>query len=428
MFIPIGNKIKALRQKQKICQQDLCCGILSRTILSKIENNKMLPSIPQLEHISKTLNVPITYFFNDDELAADIQVKTLHDRTIEIEDLFKNKKYLTIVEAYEQGKCKLNEDCTLCYYVGISYYYINLYNKSLVFLRKFITSYKHSSESYKYRNVEYFATAHNILSIIMLNNSNFKKALSYLNEALNIIKLYRNYDTKIYSIIISNIGSIYCKIHQYEKVIAVLEPFLENKDDMVYLFAVSSIHLSLNIAYFELSNYEASLNHVKNAIWLFKYIGKNFDANECYLNYINVLRFTYKFDEAMNLINELKSENDTDDKLINLLMIEEMALYFNLGKFETALTLSRDVKLKNLRKRSKMDYYFIIGHALFLKGDLITSYTYLNKCIKYFRNKKFYLDLSLIYDDLHIIFNDESYKTLSENYKEMLYTKNICIF
>lgn len=430
MRVPLGSKIKALRLKQKICQQDLCCNILSRTILSKIENNKMFPSIPQLEHISKVLSIPLYCFFEDNELTADIvdEIETSSDQMIIIKDLFDNKKYLRLIDDYEQKNFKLGLDCIIYYYTGMSYFYINLYNSSLMLLRKFITNYKHSNDSYKYKNVEYFATALNTLSSIMFYNSNYKKALSYLNEAINVMELYKKCETKIYDIVISNVGSIYCKTQQYEKAIAVLESFLSNKYDMVYLLAGASIHLSLNIAYFQLSKYNDSINHVKKAIWLFNYIDRKFDSNECYLNYINMLRFTGNFDEAVSLIYSLKKENENDDELINLLLIEEMEVYFNLGEFDKLLVVLKSIKLKNLRKASKMDYYLIVGHVLFTEGNFNTSYNYLNKCIKYFISQKFYIDLKLIYDDFLIIFNDDNYRLLSEKYKKMDSKKNIIVY
>lgn len=427
MIIPIGSKIKALRQKRKICQQDLCCEILSRTILSKIENNRMLPSIPQLEHISKVLNMPIYYFFRPDDAAVLGEPANIDEEIDNIMSLYDNKKYLDIIGLYEQGILKINKNLILLYYSGMSYFYAQLHNNSLILLRKFITAYKSSSSSFKYENIESYASSLNILSSIMIKNSNYNKALSYLYEASKVLELHKKCNTKIYDIVINNMGAVYCRQLEYEKAIGVLEAFLSKKYDMVYLFALSSIHLSLNLAYYHIGKYTESIKHIKNALWLFDYIGKSFDSNECYLNYINVLRFARRFDEALKLIDELKETKGNNNELLNLLLTEEITVYFNMDKFDEVLRISCNIKVKDLRKSSRMDYYMIMGHVLFLEGSLSSAYTYLNKCKKYFLNQKFYSDLSLIYDDLSIILNDGHYNIISGEYKKMPYAKNIVV-
>lgn len=72
MKLAIGSKIKILRKQRKISQQDLCGELINRTVLSKIENEKMYPSIPQLIFISKKLKIPISFFLKKKLLKTKI--------------------------------------------------------------------------------------------------------------------------------------------------------------------------------------------------------------------------------------------------------------------------------------------------------------------------------------------------------------------
>lgn len=67
MKIPIGSKIKHYRLKMNISQKELCGEFFNRTTLSKIETNKMLPSIPQLEYIADKLDLLVANFFVDED-------------------------------------------------------------------------------------------------------------------------------------------------------------------------------------------------------------------------------------------------------------------------------------------------------------------------------------------------------------------------
>ena len=57
----LGDKIKFFRKKAGLTQLELSCDMLSRSTISKIESNKYTPSILQLQHIAKILNIDVSY-------------------------------------------------------------------------------------------------------------------------------------------------------------------------------------------------------------------------------------------------------------------------------------------------------------------------------------------------------------------------------
>ena len=61
----IGDKIKNLRLSKKITQAALCGEIITRNMLSRIENNVALPSLPTLRHLANALGVSAGYFLDD---------------------------------------------------------------------------------------------------------------------------------------------------------------------------------------------------------------------------------------------------------------------------------------------------------------------------------------------------------------------------
>ncbi len=65
----IGEKIKRLRTEKFMTQSELSGGVITRNMLSSIENGTALPSLATLKHISSKLNVPAGYLLaeGDDE-------------------------------------------------------------------------------------------------------------------------------------------------------------------------------------------------------------------------------------------------------------------------------------------------------------------------------------------------------------------------
>lgn len=67
--INIGERVKALRQKQKLTLQEVAQETgFSTALLSKIENNVVSPPIPTLWKIAEALKVRIGYFFQEEGL------------------------------------------------------------------------------------------------------------------------------------------------------------------------------------------------------------------------------------------------------------------------------------------------------------------------------------------------------------------------
>jgi transcriptional regulator with XRE-family HTH domain len=63
----LGSKIRKIRKEKLLTLKDVAqMTNLTESLLSQIENNKAQPSIASLMAISKALNTPIAYFFDQD--------------------------------------------------------------------------------------------------------------------------------------------------------------------------------------------------------------------------------------------------------------------------------------------------------------------------------------------------------------------------
>ena len=427
MSNPIGNKIKTFRLQKNISQEALCGDYLSRVSLSKIENNKMIPSIPQLKYISSKLDVSIAEFFYEESYKD--QVKFYIVQQSKLRGLFESKDYYGIVKYYEfeLEEFKRSKDNNKNYYLGISFFELEMYGEALKVLKKYTAEYNKFSEEAQKDNVLNFAYALNTLFKIMIKNSNYIKGEHYLVMAKKYLYRYGMDNVMLNFIIHNNLAYTYIQLNKFNKVITLLESFLSFNYKLVATEILANLHISLNIAYYNLGEYEEAIKHIRKGIHLFSYLGFSEYVAGCYVNYANALRYNKEFVNAIETLNRCKKDFSDNVSIINRLMIQEMAVYFNMDNFNKVLELSKSIKLTSLRGNNKSSYLFMVGHVNFLKGNYEGATNYFLKCEKEFIKKNYIKDLSLMYEDLYKMTNDELYMHKLEQFTDNRNRKNIVI-
>lgn len=78
-FSLIGTKIRDARLSKKMTQAELADGIVTRNMISRIENGLVLPSVPSLCDIAKRLDLPVGYFLDDDNDGSEIRRERLFE-------------------------------------------------------------------------------------------------------------------------------------------------------------------------------------------------------------------------------------------------------------------------------------------------------------------------------------------------------------
>lgn len=417
MTIFLGEKIKNLRQEKSLSQLALSSDILSRSTLSKIETNKILPSLEQLMYLADELDVPISYFFSNKDIPT-------HDCDIfkSINELYQNKKYFDIITYYESKQS--DNEFIYYYFIGMSYFYIDIFDKASKSLKKFISKYKNQCEKIKSTYVEQVAIALNTLSKILLKNKNYRKALKYLFIADNYLKSYSNKDKKIYFIVNNNISVIYSMLHEYFISKQHLQDFLSNNLDLHYATVMSSIYINLNICCFCLKEYSSAIDYVVKAIFYYNLTDRTYDEGESYINYLNALRYSHKFEESLDLIDMLTHSNSYSKELVEIYKLQRLIVYYNKNDFIYVLNNYMQININLLRKKSLMDYYFICGYVEYYKSDYKKCHTYFLKCEQYLIKKDRFLDLSVIYNIFADILEAEEYNSKSIHYKELYTSMN----
>ncbi len=95
MLIQISNKIKEIRKQKNITVQELATkASVSKGLISQIENNRTVPSLPVLMNIVQSLNLDLNDFFKDISLKKKIPQKIVFKLP---------KDYQTFEKEYAKG-------------------------------------------------------------------------------------------------------------------------------------------------------------------------------------------------------------------------------------------------------------------------------------------------------------------------------------
>lgn len=62
----LGNRIREARLRKQLTQKDVVGDYMTRNMLSKIENGSATPSVKTLSYLSETLELPMSYFMDED--------------------------------------------------------------------------------------------------------------------------------------------------------------------------------------------------------------------------------------------------------------------------------------------------------------------------------------------------------------------------
>lgn len=404
----IGSKIKLLRKQNGLTQSELCGNLINRVVLSKIENNKMSPSLEQLEYISIKLNTPIVYFIDDTNTDCFNMDNINHNF---IYDLYKSKKYIDIINLLQSDVEKNNavKDPNKYYYTGMSFYEIGIFNNSKKYLTKYTNEYAKLSRELQSENILYFATALNTLFKISMKNNNLKRCRKYLETAKKYICLYNYTESYTSFCIYSNLALLYLKDCRYNNIIKLLENFLSLDRNYQYINILPDMYLSLSIACYNVNEYEKSIKYIKKAIYLFLFDDNEYEAGLSYLNYTNALRYCSKFTEAFRIIDMCKCDYKNYTKLYQRFLIQEMILYFNIKQFDSIIKISDSIDLNILPKMSQCNFYYIMCSMAISNGDISKASKYLTKFENYFFNRNYLNDLKSIYTDFYKLSNDERF-------------------
>lgn len=95
-IMDVGNKIKKIRLYKKMTQSELAEGIITRNMLSAIENSKALPSLTVLRMLADKLDVSCDILLSDEDISLENTI-SLDKKLPQMKKLFFGGKYQEVI-------------------------------------------------------------------------------------------------------------------------------------------------------------------------------------------------------------------------------------------------------------------------------------------------------------------------------------------
>jgi transcriptional regulator with XRE-family HTH domain len=272
----LGTKIKNIRKIRKLTQTALTGDMITRNMLSRIENGAANPSLETLEYLANGLGVSVSYLLSEDD---DLLFYEKKDKISQIYKAYEAKNYAACIKLINSLSDKDNE---LNYILSASYLE---HAKSMVRRGSLITALKNLELCEKHckltvidtQHIEaqipmYTAIAKNIQSpLLEFDSQKYTSALvdSVDYEFFKYLTLDFSYafETSIYSLHME--AKKYMKERSYLEASKILLGAAElSKKDNYNAFVIFSIYTDLEYCYKQLYNYEKAYLYSNKRITL----------------------------------------------------------------------------------------------------------------------------------------------------------------
>jgi len=264
----IGDKIKNLRKKKGMSQEDLCKNICSQSEISRIENNKINPSSYVLQQIAKRFGVSIDYFNYATNTTRDdykAEVKKLLERNR------RDRNYLEIERIIQQESnspaiinCDYMKDY-MNWHEGITMYH--LHGNAELALELLNSSLDLNEIVYSDLEIEIL----NSMGIICRHEKKYEEGRLYFEKALNSIKEFpfTNKD-RLFAKISYNLSKLYTDINLFDESLILCENGIKlcrlNEDMFLYV----EFHYQSGRNWIQKGNQELGLEFWKKAVEILK--------------------------------------------------------------------------------------------------------------------------------------------------------------
>lgn len=341
----LGKKIRTLRRKQKLTQQELSTGIVTASMVSQIESDKVTPSVALLEQLASRLGVNIDYFEGDlnnksDELQSYRSARSLMNagRYAEAVDFLNTLSWP--LSAQFKPEVVYNEIANCHIQVGDYERAVRIYEELI-------------QVGYERNDLSTVVHAYYQVGLSLRRIGRHQVARMYWQRAIDLLSInstgYMPIALKIYA----NLGRQYLQEENWSSSKAAYE-------EAIHLFQLYSGSLDLAKAYhglacacMHLGDYEDALRHNDEAVAAHIAAENHKGAMRCRLNRGVILRHAKRFTEAKGYLRTLRSMVSQRDEVLFLAILHETAtVAWQVGDFDVAL---KDSEMALQRK--KIDGY-----------------------------------------------------------------------
>lgn len=270
----IGDKIKALRKKQKKTQAEICADTITRNLLSEIECGKATPSIATLKYLASRFDVSPAYFLSEDDDLLFFEKK----KSIEsIKSAFSEQKYAECIKLISSLSALDDE---LKYILAKSHFSLG---RQAVLRGSLITGKKHLEQAkiYSYETIYDTEKINNLLIMYLALCENIQSPLLEFDVKAFESGLDPDFELEFYKYIISDYEYNYknpvfskhikakefIKSRLYNDALRLLEEISNEKNPKTYnSYVMFGVYTDMEYCSKQMANFEAAYKYASKRL------------------------------------------------------------------------------------------------------------------------------------------------------------------
>lgn len=279
--------------------------------------------------------------------------------------------------------------------IGVAYYDLSSYHKSLDYFNKALSFFKTLS------NQKYIVACTRNIGNIHYQTGDFEKALTYYLESLELSEQIE--DEIGIAGAYTNIGNVYIKLNYLDKALLYFQNAAKSFETLKDARGIAINNINLGNVYEELGQYNKALIHYQESQKINEKLGYKLAVAESLTNIGGIYIKTNNYNKALEYyLRALKIQETVKDKRGAAITLAGIADIYtrsdnterSIDYYKKSLDISLEARLKEISKKN----YEKLANLYEQKGDLKTAYQY-QKLFK-------------LYTDS--LFNDAKLKLLSE--------------
>lgn len=293
----VGEKIRALRLKLGMTQQDLAGNDFTKSFISQIEKNHARPSLKSLQIIADRLGKPISYFLDEDYTPQSTDPDKIDHLILLASHLEQEEKIADAINYYKEAlsladKTDYRRRGQLFFYLAKAYLKLGQTANAGQTLELAGVELKLAGDW------ELLAYAYNTLGDLQLEQGDVKQAVSAFEKALEAAEHHLERLPELQTMTLTNLGIAYARSREYAKARQNLLKALAQSESTRTYYKYGDICMALGYIDFHQENLESAYKFTTRA-WHFYTAVESKDMQiQCQINLGSIQRARGEFESA----------------------------------------------------------------------------------------------------------------------------------
>ncbi|MGB8954791.1 MAG: tetratricopeptide repeat protein [Tumebacillaceae bacterium] len=394
-MISLGQKIRDLRVRKGLTQQELGSGIVTISMISQIESDKAYPSHKVLEQIATRLETPIEYF------VADMQTQMEQSST------FKMAKAYLSASDFERAIPLFRElIANPAPHLPVHEVQYDLADAFLASgeVEKSVELFEQVLDTVVRKNDDYAALlCLNKLGEARFSQENYLLALYHWHKAYETFSRVKEIDPFTRARIITNLGQVQQHLGEYEESIRFYREAYNLLRGSTNMRQLADVYLGLGNSYKNLGDFARAIDYCHDALTIYESLQNVKQAIDVKANFAMVEADQGRFDEAVEMLHECLAEYRKHELPVDNARIHgEIAhLYVRSGKLQQAEAFCQESLF--LLPDSTENLAVIFQSLAVVKraqGDLDAAIEWIKRAIELYEKHQQYSELRSAFQEL----------------------------